>query len=99
MRSGKYVGIFYFLWLGQHGTDGPYDITVDSSVDPAGLSLAIRSTDHEGVCVCPMYYFGETTPVPLGRMYTKGIHFHAGRCHARYQPTRASCGTATASWA
>jgi len=26
-RPGKYVGIFYFLWLGQHGTGGPYDIT------------------------------------------------------------------------
>jgi len=26
-RAGKYVGIFYFLWLGQHGMGGPYDIT------------------------------------------------------------------------
>jgi hypothetical protein len=26
-RSNRYVGIFYFLWLGQHGTDGPYDNT------------------------------------------------------------------------
>ncbi|GGD51143.1 discoidin domain-containing protein [Paenibacillus nasutitermitis] len=26
-RQGKYVGMFYFLWLGQHGTGGPYDIT------------------------------------------------------------------------
>jgi len=26
-RTGKYIGIFYFLWLGQHGTGGPYDIT------------------------------------------------------------------------
>ena len=65
------------------GKRGPYDVTVDASVDPAGLALALRATDHEGVCVCPVYYFGESTPVPLGRMYTKGVHFHAGRCHAR----------------
>jgi alcohol dehydrogenase len=68
---------------GFEGRHGVYQITVDTTVDPAGLALAIRSTDHEGVCVCPVYYFGDATPVPLGRMYTKGIHFHAGRCHAR----------------
>jgi hypothetical protein len=27
VREGKTAGIFYFLWLGQHGTGGPYDIT------------------------------------------------------------------------
>jgi hypothetical protein len=27
MRENRKVGLFYFLWLGQHGTDGPYDIT------------------------------------------------------------------------
>ncbi len=27
-REGKYVGIFYFLWQGEHGTDGPYDNSV-----------------------------------------------------------------------
>jgi hypothetical protein len=26
-RPSKYVGVFYFLWLGQHGTTGPWDIT------------------------------------------------------------------------
>ncbi len=26
-RDGKYVGIFYFLWLGAHGQSGPHDIT------------------------------------------------------------------------
>lgn len=24
-REGRYVGLFYFLWLGQHGTSGPFD--------------------------------------------------------------------------
>jgi hypothetical protein len=26
-RSNRFIGIFYFLWLGQHGVDGPYDNT------------------------------------------------------------------------
>ena len=26
-RKDRYVGIFYFLWLGQHSTSGPYNIT------------------------------------------------------------------------
>ncbi|MBV9850111.1 MAG: hypothetical protein JO250_10600 [Armatimonadetes bacterium] len=26
-RKDKFVGIFYFLWHGYHGTDGPYDIS------------------------------------------------------------------------
>jgi hypothetical protein len=27
LRKDRYVGMFYFLWLGQHSKDGPYDIT------------------------------------------------------------------------
>jgi len=34
-RSGKAVGIFYFLWLGQHGTGGPYDIAKILAGNPA----------------------------------------------------------------
>lgn len=34
-RPGKFVGVFYFLWHGQHGTDGPYDNT-KTIADPAG---------------------------------------------------------------
>ncbi|WP_136604464.1 hypothetical protein [Paenibacillus dokdonensis] len=26
-RPGRYVGLFYFLWLGQHGMEGPFDNT------------------------------------------------------------------------
>jgi hypothetical protein len=36
-RAGKFVGIFYFLWLGQHGTDGPYNITKILAKDPDAL--------------------------------------------------------------
>lgn len=76
--------------LGAHAIDAPFDevrgaypITVDASGDPAGLRMALRSTEPEGVCISPAYYpFGDT-PMPLGRMYTKGITFHTSRCHAR----------------
>ncbi len=33
-RSGKYVGLFYFLWLGEHGTN-LYDNSLISAVDGA----------------------------------------------------------------
>ena len=33
-RPGKFVGVFYFLWHGQHGTAGPYDNTL-TVADPA----------------------------------------------------------------
>ena len=26
-RASRFVGVFYFLWLGEHGTAGPFDIT------------------------------------------------------------------------
>jgi len=32
--ANKTVGIFYFLWLGQHGTQGPFDITEILRKDP-----------------------------------------------------------------
>ena len=65
------------------GARGPYAITVDATSDPAGLRLALRSTEREGVCMSAAYYAFGDTPMPLGRMYTKGIVFHTGRCHAR----------------
>lgn len=33
-REGRCVGIFYFLWLGEHGTEGPYDITQRLAANP-----------------------------------------------------------------
>ncbi|MBP6964358.1 MAG: hypothetical protein KBC96_08135 [Armatimonadetes bacterium] len=36
-RDGKFVGIFYFLWMGQHGTDGPYDVTRILAADPDAM--------------------------------------------------------------
>jgi threonine dehydrogenase-like Zn-dependent dehydrogenase len=62
---------------------GPYPIAVDASGDPDGLACALRSTEPEGICTSIGIYFTETTPVPLLEMFTKGIRFHTGRCHAR----------------
>jgi len=33
-RDGKFVGIFYFLWAGQGGTEGPYDISKLQAASP-----------------------------------------------------------------
>jgi len=37
-REGKFVGIFYFLWLGAHGRGGPYDITQILAKDPDAMA-------------------------------------------------------------
>ena len=33
-KPGKQVGIFYFLWLGEHAGDGPWDVTKILARDP-----------------------------------------------------------------
>ena len=62
---------------------GPFAITVDSSADPAGLKLALRSTAPDGTCTSTAIYFGEQPSLPLLEMYTKGVVFRTGRVHAR----------------
>ncbi len=37
-RRNKTVGIFYFLWMGQHGLEGPFDITKILAQDPDAMS-------------------------------------------------------------
>ena len=46
VRPGKYVGIFYFLWLGQHGTNGPYDITKLLAASPTNPAWGGVNTFH-----------------------------------------------------
>jgi threonine dehydrogenase-like Zn-dependent dehydrogenase len=62
---------------------GPFPITVDSSADPDGLALALRSTAPDGTCTSTAIYFGEQPSLPLLEMYTKGITFKTGRASAR----------------
>jgi alcohol dehydrogenase len=59
-----------------------YPIVVDGGVTPLGLTFAIRATEPEGVCQSVSFHPGPAVPLPMGRMYTLGIHFHVGRCHA-----------------
>lgn len=41
-RKDRYVGIFYFLWLAQHGKNGPFDITKIVTEHPD----AVQNADH-----------------------------------------------------
>lgn len=36
-RTNKTVGMFYFLWLGRHGEQGPYDISKILAADPTAI--------------------------------------------------------------
>ncbi len=37
-RPNKFVGIFYFLWLGEHGNEGPFDISKILKQDPNAIN-------------------------------------------------------------
>ena len=37
-RANKFFGIFYFLWLGQHGQAGPFDNTKILAADPQAMT-------------------------------------------------------------
>jgi alcohol dehydrogenase len=60
-----------------------YPIVVDGSGSIPRLHAAIAATAPEGICVVPAIYFGDTTPLPLYRMYVKGMRLQTGRVHAR----------------
>ena len=45
-RKDKYVGMFYFLWLGHHGTGGPYDITKLLAGNPADPKYGPKGAFH-----------------------------------------------------
>ena len=58
IKDGKVVGLFYYLWLGYHGTQGPYDITKILEQDPDAMnnpeSPAWPPAEHT-----PMLHWGE----------------------------------------
>lgn len=60
-----------------------FDITVDGSGDPNALDFVISSTAPNGVCTIVAIYFTPTTPVPLSKLYSKGITIITGRVEAR----------------
>jgi len=61
---------------------GRYPITVNASSSPSALALALRSTAPGGICTSVGIYSGEV-PLPLLDMYTTGVTFKTGVCHAR----------------
>lgn len=58
-----------------------YPIVVDAGVTPEGLDFALRCTAPEGTCQSVSFYVAPV-PVALGKLYTLGIRFFIGRCHA-----------------
>ncbi len=56
-RPNRFVGVFYFLWLGQAGDAGPFDITKILAQDPT----AIRNPNSPlwGPELAP-HYWGES---------------------------------------
>jgi hypothetical protein len=55
-RPGKFVGIFYFLWLGEHGQGGPYDNTKILAADPDAMK---KSTSPPWGPLNQYHYWGE----------------------------------------
>jgi threonine dehydrogenase-like Zn-dependent dehydrogenase len=75
--------------LGAQVTEGPiprklgsFAVTVDASMNAAGLGCALRSAGPDGVCTSIGIYL-QDTPVPLFDMYLNGVTFRTGRGHAR----------------
>lgn len=62
-----------------------FPITVDSSANPRGLELALRSTAPDGTCTSTGIYFDEIEQptFPLLEMYVRNVTFFTGRPHVR----------------
>jgi threonine dehydrogenase-like Zn-dependent dehydrogenase len=65
--------------------DEGFPITVDSSADPRGLELALRSTAPDGICTSTGIYFdsSQAPRFPLFEMYVRNATFVTGRVHVR----------------
>lgn len=61
----------------------PFPITIDASGTSGGLALAIRSTEHGGICHRTYGDVRPLTDVPLRDMYGIGLSLHLSRVHAR----------------
>ena len=60
-KKDKIVGLFYYLWLGYHGTQGPFDITKILEKQPDAMyhpeSPVWPDPSHT-----PMLHWGEVRP-------------------------------------
>jgi alcohol dehydrogenase len=59
-----------------------YPIVADCGTREEGLRYAISSTEPEGICHSATFLPQPTVGLPLGKLYTLGIHFFIGRAHA-----------------
>ena len=57
-RKGRQVALFYYLWHGQHGTQGPYDISKIEAADPRAMEKP-DSPLWPGPSHTPMLHWGE----------------------------------------
>ena len=53
VRENRFVGLFYFLWLGQHGTAGPHDNTEITKRWPE----AVRDPNHPAWGAAEAFHF------------------------------------------
>ncbi len=65
-RAGRYVGIFYFLWQGEHGTSGPYDNTKIVANNPSAINSESNWYAAGGGARGAHHFWGE----PLFGYYT-----------------------------
>lgn len=68
--------------LAMNGGTEQFEITVEACGNADALDFTISSTAPNGVCTSVAIHFGPT-PIPLTKMYGKGITFITGRVHAR----------------
>ncbi len=66
VRPDRYVGIFYFLWQGEHGTGGPYDNTKIVKENPEATNSEAAWIEAGGGGVGEHHFWGE----PLFGYYT-----------------------------
>ena len=58
-ESEKKVGIFYFLWLGEHGTSGPYNNTEFVEAHPDAIESAEKWMEYGGGGYGAFHHWGE----------------------------------------
>lgn len=58
LKPDKQVGLFYYLWHGAHGTEGPYDVTKIEQQDPQALDHP-DSPLWPNPLFPPMFHWGE----------------------------------------
>lgn len=59
LRADRTVGVFYFLWIGEHGTDGPYDNSAIVEANPDAIKSESRWLKAGGGPQQAHHFWGE----------------------------------------